>query len=79
MKKYIIIKASDLTQEILNVTEKYNVDYLRWNQCKGVLTAKKYIIDIRDNIPDLLMSYYPYSETEILEILETPEWQCPEI
>lgn len=78
MKRFIIIKDANLTQKILNITGKFNTKHLRWNQNKGVLTAKKYIIDIRGDIPDVLIDYYAHSRDEIKEILKQSEWSTKE-
>lgn len=78
MKRFVVINDSDLTQEILNVTKKYNTDFLRWNTNKELLDPKKYIIDIcgdtHGNFPDQLITYYFYTPVEILVVLEASEW-----
>ncbi len=79
MKRFIIIKDSDLTQEILNCTCKFSTKYLRWNQNKSVLTPKKYIIDFRSGVPEVLISYYPYTYEEIKLVLTESEWQDIEV
>ncbi len=75
MKRYVIINDSDLTQEMLNLTGKFNTDYLRWNQNKSIVTPKKYILSLSGSIPEVLMSYYLYNSAEILEVLTESEWQ----
>jgi uncharacterized membrane protein YbaN (DUF454 family) len=80
MKLYVIVNDSDLTQEMLNETGHFNTTFLRWNQNKSIVQAKKWILCVCGSVvPPSLISYYPYTHNEMVEILKDSEWQDIEV
>lgn len=76
MKRYVIVEDLDLTQEMLNETRHFKTDCLRWNQNKTIIQSKKWILCVcGPDVPNSLMSYYPYTYEEIKEVLQESEWQ----
>ena len=81
LKSYIIFNVSEIDQIDFNQVLETSAETLR-KSVDGNLTFVKYIDEeIPSSVAALTTKQGPYTQTQILEILSTPEWTpiAPEI
>jgi hypothetical protein len=78
-RKYVIFNVSELDKIDFNEVQETSVDTIR-KSVDETLTFVKYDGDIMpSSISSLTTKQRPYTQTEILEILNTTEWTNPNI
>ena len=76
MKYYIIVKASEISQEMINRSLNKDDNY-RENVGRGLLTSKKFILSISPPVHDIFISYKLHNKKEIESVLSSAEWVAP--
>lgn len=78
-RKYIIFNVSELDKIDFNQVQETSVDTIR-KSVDETLTFVKYDGDeMPPSVSSLTTKQGPYTQTEILEIINTPEWTNPDI
>jgi hypothetical protein len=78
-RKYIIFNVSELDKIDFNQVQETSVDTIR-KSVDETLTFVKYDGDeMPPSVLSLTTKQGPYTQTEILEIINTPEWTNPDI
>jgi len=78
-RKYIIFNVSELDKIDFNQVQETSVDTIR-KSVDETLTFVKYDGDeMPPSVLSLTTKQGPYTQTEILEIISTPEWTNPDI
>jgi len=78
-RKYVIFNVSELDKIDFNQVQETSVDTIR-KSVDETLTFVKYDGDeIPPSVLSLTTKQGPYTQTEILEIISTPEWTNPDI
>ena len=78
-RKYIIFNVSELDKIDFNQVQETSVDTIR-KSVDETLTFVKYDGDeMPPSVLSLTTKQGPYTQTEILEIINTPEWTKPDI
>ena len=73
-RKYIIFNVSELNKIDFNEVQETSVDTIR-KSVDETLTFVKYDGDkMPSSVSSLTTKQGPYTQTEILEIISTPEW-----
>ena len=73
-RKYIIFNVSELDKIDFNQVQETSVDTIR-KSVDETLTFVKYNGDeMPSSVLSLITKQGPYTQTEILEIINTPEW-----
>jgi len=66
---YIIIPASEIAQDMVDVCVQTSLETLRYN-----IARDKVLMKYQGTKPELLNSYTDHSRSEIADILHTDEW-----
>jgi hypothetical protein len=78
-RKYVIFNVSELDKIDFNQVQETSVDTIR-KSVDETLTFVKYDGDeMPPSVLSLTTKQGPYTQTEILEIISTPEWTNPDI
>ena len=78
-RKYVIFNVSELDKIDFNQVQETSVDTIR-KSVDETLTFVKYDGDeMPPSVLSLTTKQGPYTQTEILEIINTPEWTKPDI
>ena len=78
-RKYIIFNVSELDKIDFNEVQETSVDTIR-KSVDETLTFVKYDGDeMPSSVSSLTTKQGPYTQTEILEIISTPEWTNPNV
>ena len=78
-RKYIIFNVSELDKIDFNEVQETSVDTIR-KSVDETLTFVKYDGDeMPPSVLSLTTKQGPYTQTEILEIISTPEWTNPNV
>ena len=78
-RKYIIFNVSELDKIDFNQVQETSVDTIR-KSVDETLTFVKYDGDeMPPSVLSLTTKQGPYTQTEILEIINTPEWTNPDV
>ena len=78
-RKYVIFNVSELDKIDFNQVQETSVDTIR-KSVDETLTFVKYDGDeMQSSVSSLTTKQGPYTQTEILEIINTPEWTKPDI
>jgi len=78
-RKYIIFNVNELDKIDFNQVQETSVDTIR-KSVDETLTFVKYDGDeMPPSVLSLTTKQGPYTQTEILEIISTPEWTNPDI
>jgi hypothetical protein len=78
-RKYVIFNVSELDKIDFNQVQETSVDTIR-KSVDETLTFVKYDGDeMPPSVLSLTTKQGPYTQTEILEIINTPEWTNPDI
>ena len=78
-RKYIIFNVSELDKINFYEVQETSVDTIR-KSVDETLTFVKYDGDeMPPSVSSLTTKQGPYTQTEILEIINTPEWTNPDI
>jgi hypothetical protein len=73
-RKYVIFNVSELNKIDFNQVQETSVDTIR-KSVDETLTFVKYDSDVMpSSVLSLTTKQGPYTQTEILEIINTPEW-----
>ena len=73
-RKYVIFNVSELDKIDFNEVQETSVDTIR-KSVDETLTFVKYVGDeMPSSVSSLTTKQGPYTQTEILEIINTPEW-----
>jgi hypothetical protein len=78
-RKYIIFNVSELDKIDFNQVQETSVDTIR-KSVDETLTFVKYDGDeMPPSVLSLTTKQGPHTQTEILEIINTPEWTNPDV
>lgn len=73
-RKYVIFNVSELDKIDFNEVQETSVETIR-KSVNEILTFVKYDGDeMPPSVSSLITKQGPYTQTEILEIINTPEW-----